>query len=197
MKNLKKLMIFLGMIASSSCILSSQKSPATCWQSFTACFRPHVSAEDIDRARKQASLAKIRALQNSYGVAPGKFVREYTDADRRQASAIFAENGFSAEMYLPHGNKKTSNTVLVYEQDDYIKGVCSFMPEHGYIHGLSVGSAYKRQGIGSALVYAAMYDCKSNHDASFVSVMSSSDAKPFYGKLGFTFISDTGRRSLV
>ena len=118
MRKLKKILLFLGIVSWGSHLFSSQKPPLTCWQRVTSCFRPQLSSEDIDRARKETSLARISALQESEHVAPKKFVRAYTQADFSQASAILGENSIQ-DFYLQ--GQSEEHKVLIYKEGDVVK----------------------------------------------------------------------------
>ena len=198
MKNFKKLILFTAFALSASLILPAEASKATCWSRFTSCFSaaPQSSAQDLEHARYLASrrvaLGRIRALQESAEVAPKKFVRPYKTADFRQAYAVLAENGFD-DYYLQSEEHKA----LVFEECGEIKGVCVSMLATGYIYALSIGNSYKRQGVGSALVYATMYAMKKDYDVNSVSLITRADTKGFYEKLGFEFTDGpAGRRAL-
>ena len=192
MKNIKNVLVATFFAASAASVFPAEASGIGCfpWCSSKSAV---VSQKDLAHVgaltQRKLALDRICALQNK--AADKKCVRAYKHEDFRKACAVLTENGFP-EYYLDEDEHK----ILVYEERGEIKGVSISSPVKGEIYLLSVGRSYKRQGVGSALVYANMYAMKKNHNVGLVSLISKTEAKPFYEKLGFTFVGDTGSYSL-
>ncbi len=117
-------------------------------------------------------------------------VRPYTSEDYNQVSAVLNEN------YLGFGLGYEGYATLVYEKNGIIQGVCIFEFATGYVELLAVGKAYQGQGVGKALLVAAVSFLSKEHNPQSVELYSLPDAKPFYQKAGFKFEGQWGSLQL-
>ena len=142
-------------------------------------------------SKKEDVLSRIVALQDT--VADKNCVRSYIPADYDQTYRVLQESMLG--WFLKY--EKSGGVALVYEKDARILGACVFEPTNGYIHALAVSRDVKRQKIGSALIYATMYNVCKNHDGKNLFVCSYESSIPFYKKLGFTFDNRDGILNIV
>ena len=99
------------------------------------------------------------------------------------------------ERYL----KRNPNTCFVAEADGALAGVilCGHDGRRGFIHHMAVGEAYRRCGIGRALVNAALDALKSEgiHKVALVAFKYNESGNVFWEKMGFTVRDDLNYRN--
>ena len=204
-KNFKKLILFMALVACTSIIQPSifvnkaivaiitdiqNKIDKFRGVFYSALTKNQIKEDSICPVIKQedqtASSEEVSSLFNLENYKKNPCVRLCKSEDSNHVYKVLKGNGFRG-----YSLKEESCETLVYEKDGIIQGVCIFA-DSGYVYCLSVAKKYQKQGVGKALLYEVMHVLKTKHTINIVTLLSFSSAIPFYKKLGFKFEGNDG-----